>query len=142
MGWEVVGSIRLDDRFANLPMREEARARRVPTPRRAWMARHCRSSFAAIRADLLEAVSAAQAQHLGAGRSAAFFLEEWDEAADAWGVSDAGSYSAVPASAARRAWARSSARPHVAATRADDRLMLSGISPGSEFLDDIRMTVG
>ncbi len=27
---------------------------------------------------------------------------------------------------------------HVAATRARDRLMLSGVAPGSEFLDDIR----
>ncbi|HQS46491.1 MAG: hypothetical protein B7Y12_03355 [Rhizobiales bacterium 24-66-13] len=50
----------------------------------------------ASRADLLAAVSAAQAQQLGAGHSAAFLLEEWDEVADAWGVSDASSYGAVP----------------------------------------------
>ncbi|MFG1319226.1 3'-5' exonuclease [Xanthobacter autotrophicus] len=50
----------------------------------------------ASRADLLAAIAAAQAQHLGAGHSSAFLLEEWDEVADAWGVSDASSYSAVP----------------------------------------------
>lgn len=31
---------------------------------------------------------------------------------------------------------------YVAATRARDRLMLSGVSPGSEFLDDVRGATG
>lgn len=50
----------------------------------------------ASRADLLAAIAAAQAQNLGAGHSTAFLLEEWDEVADAWGVSDAESYGTVP----------------------------------------------
>ncbi len=46
--------------------------------------------------DLKNAIADARAHDLGAGHSAAFLFEEWDDVIDAWAVEDSAAYSKVP----------------------------------------------